>query len=349
MGENSQSRRHFLYLAGTGVLVSTAGCASQQDSSATEIASSTTSAETATQTATPTATATETATPEETTTETPQSSDGPGYIQDHWHGRLFFEINGELVDFDRSKYYLDNIEEENPETVYFHFHEDEDAHGPNEWSNEKKIITLAHGLNLFPEISYERSNRNHVIGYEGTTYHGGDDGTSISIYEGTGQIDPTAHQVAHNENYYVKITTQDSKRDVDPSHDAELGTLLFDINNIRLDFSQPKFLEDSTGAASFHFHEDQHPFLWYREGEVTLQAALNSLPGITYRQTSGGSHIIEYDGKESYSMTYDETNEEDELVIRQRTTDIDPTTYSPESGDIIWVYVHSQRAPENEH
>jgi hypothetical protein len=57
-------------------------------------------------------------------------SEAPGYIDYHWHGQLFFEIDGELVDFDRPKYYLDNIEQERPETVYFHFHDS--AHGPNE-------------------------------------------------------------------------------------------------------------------------------------------------------------------------------------------------------------------------
>lgn len=363
MTDRTSRRRRFLHLAGVGGIAWLTGCSDLRGAISPDGDGSPGPTGTAGPTATPTRTETaqnptETAegTPEGTSEETPGSdgdgtddSKGPGYKNNHWHGRLFFEVNGELVDFRQPKYYLENIEDDNLDAVYFHFHKEKDEHGPNEWSNEKQIITFARALDLLPGIEYERSSGAHVITYGGTTYDARRSGTSISIHNGTEPIDPTSHEVAHNDNYWVQIVTGDAKRNVSPAHGgATLGTLLFDINNVRVDFSRQKYLDG--GSESFHFHDDGHPYLWYEEGEVTLQEALNSLPGISYER-SGGNHVVEYHDEKNvaHSRRFDGGSSKHKILVRQRTTNVDPTSYQLAAGDIIWVYVHSELAPDNEH
>ena len=347
MDDRERTRRRFLAAAGTGITLGFAGCSGQTGSNPTD-----TTTPTPTTTPTATETATETAEPTETTespTETEES--GPGYKNDHWHGRLFFKVNGELVDFDQPKYYLENLESEQPETVYFHFHEDEDAHGPNEWSNEKQVVTFQRALNLLPGIGYERRSGEHVVTYEGTTYDARQGRTTISIKEGDETIDPASYEVQHADHYYVQVTTEDTKRSVEPTHGgADLGTLLFDMNNIRVDFSREKYLGPDVASEAFHFHDDAHPYMWYKEGSVTLAEALNALPGIGYSKRSG-NHVVEYrdEQRPDYSRTYDANRLEHEITIKQRTKEIDPERYEPRAGDIIWLYVKSSVIPENEH
>lgn len=360
MVDRARTRRRFLAAAGTGLLLGVAGCSSGPNDVATSTPTSSpseprsetsTATEAVSPTEEPTATTTETGAETQTETSTTTDEAGPGYKQDHWHGRLFFEVNGELVDFDRPKYYLDTLEADRPETVYFHFHEDADAHGPNEWSNEKRLITFQRALNLLPGIAYERRSGEHVITYEGTTYDGRESGTSISVKEGDERIDPTSYQVAHDDDYYVQIVSGDPKRNAEPAHEgADLGTLLFDMNNVRVDFSRERFLGPTAASEALHFHDDGHPYMWYREGPVTLAEALNALPGIEYAKESGG-HVITYDdeSRPAYSRTYDANRAAHDITIRQRTTPVDPPTYDLRPGDIIWVYVDSDSIPENEH
>lgn len=345
MSDRERTRRRVLASAGTGLALGLAGCFDQSGGTPTS-----TSSPTGTSTGTPTDTAAETQ--EGTPTE---DDEGPGYIQDHWHGRLFFEVNGELVDFDQPKYYLENIEDDRPETVYFHFHEDDDpkkpSHGPNEWSNEKQIVTFQRALNLLPGIGYEQKGGEHVVTYEGTTFDARQSGTSVSIKVGDEPMDPTGYEVQHGDNYYVQVVSEDATRSAEPSHGgADLGTLLFDMNNLRVDFSRDRFLGPEAGSEAFHFHDDGNPNMWYKEGAATLADALNALPGISYSKTSG-NHVIEYEDDEypSYSQTYDGNNQKNEITIRQRTTDVDPTSYEPSAGDVIWVYVKSGYIYENEH
>lgn len=344
MKDRVRSRRQFLKIAGTGVLLPLAGCSSIGSEPTTEPKTITTD---------PTTPTTESDTTEESTTEetTADNDEGPGYKDDHWHGRLFFEVNGELVDFRQSKYFLKNIDDENPDTVYFHFHDDPGAHGPNEWSNEKQIVTFQRALNLLPGISYEQQSGEHVVTYEGTTFDATQPGTSVSIHRGTETIDPTTYEVKHNDDFWVQAIDEDTARDVTPAHDgADLGTLVFDVNNLRVDFSQSNYLEANTENDPFHFHDDDHPGLWYAHEPVTLADAVNSLPGISYSQ-SGDSHAVTYEDDEhpDHSQSYDGNDSETEILIRQRTTDIDPTSYELQADDIIWIYVHSSHAPDNEH
>lgn len=337
MSDRTNTRRRFLTTAGTGLLLGLAGCSTQSDGAQ----SSTTTTRTA-------RTTTET---EPTTTTEAETPDGPGYKDYHWHGRLFFEVNGELVDFHQPKYYLENLEDQRPETVYFHFHKPPENHAPNEWSNEKQVITFQRALNLLPGIGYDQQSGKHLVTYDGTTYDARKPGTRISITEGDEPIDPTSYEVQHADNYYVQIVTQDAKRNVEPAHSgAELGTLLFDLNNLRVDFSREQFLGEDAGSAAFHFHDDGHPGMWYKEGAVTLDAALNSLLGIGYEQNAG-SHVLTYedDAHPEYSRTYDGSSDQHDVLIKQRTNPVDPTSYELQAGDVVWVYVDSEAIPANEH
>ncbi|WP_440008412.1 hypothetical protein [Halomicrococcus sp. SG-WS-1] len=321
-------------------LASLAGCAGLGDESNPSTTSRTTS-RTTTRTTTRTTERTTTETTEQTTTET-TSEEEPGYIDYHWHGQLFFDIDGELVDFDRPKYYLDNIEQQRPETVYFHFHDS--AHGPNEWSNEKEVVTFARGLNLLPGISYSKRGGDHVVEYEGTTYHGGQSGTEVSIHEGTENIDPTRHEVAHDDQYWVSVSTGDSSN----GGASRSGKMMFDVNNRRLDFSASKYRR--AGTKRFQFQDSDPPyFRWTSDGDpITLAEVFEQLPDITYRNDDG--HVVRYAGGGDHDGTYRERDRGTNIVVRQRATPVDPTSYELQDGDVIWVYVHApDKAPENEH
>jgi len=293
-------------------------------------------------TATPTETATASETPSEAESETETDDAGPGYIRDHWHGRLFFEIDGELVDFDRPKYYLDTIEDERPETVYFHFHDS--AHGPNEWSNEKRIVTFQRALNLLPGIGYEQRDGAHRVTYEGTTYDGSRTGTDVTVHRGTERIDPTTYEVRHDDNFWVRIRTASGS----PTETTvRSGLLVVDVNNRRLEFGPAA---RRAGSDRFEFRDDDEPYTWYSAGDpVTLERALATVPTLTYDQNGDGAHVVTYEADDALGGTYRETDDATQIIVRQRTTPVDPASYTLRDGDIIWVYVHTANAPDNEH
>lgn len=193
------------------------------------------------------------------TTETTREK--PGYKDYHWHGQLFFEIDGQVVDFTQSKYNLDNLEKKHPETVYFHFHKS--AHGPNEWSNEKRIVTFERGLNLLPDISYENSGGSHVIGYNGTTYHGERSGIDVTIREHTKDIDPTSYEIEHADQFWVSISTKSRSSG---TGGTQSGKIMFDINNRRLDFTASKY--QRAGTTQFQFKNSEPPYYGWRSQGV---------------------------------------------------------------------------------
>ncbi|WP_157525949.1 hypothetical protein [Halorientalis sp. IM1011] len=330
MTDRRASRRRVL--VGTGALLGLAGCTELSDSNASSTRSSPTeNAPTETDTA-------DTTTTSETDTET---EEGPGYKQYHWHGRLFFEIDGTLVDFDQPKYYLDNIEDERPETVYFHFHDG--AHGPNEWSNEKRIVTFQRALNLLPDIGYERRDGAHRITYDGTTYDGSRSGTDVSIHRGTERIDPTTYEVQHDDNFWISIQTETASGS---GTDERSGKLIVDVNNRRLDFGADA---RQAGSDRFEFRDDGQPYTWYSAGDpVTLEHALATVPNVSYEQRDG-SHVVSYESGGDHAGTYHETDDATQIIVRERTTPVDPTSYTLQDGDVVWVYVHTANAPDNEH
>ena len=290
-----------------------------------------------TETPTPTSTETETSTP--STTE--EDSDGPGYKKNHWHGRLFFEIDGEFVDFDQSKYYLDNIDDE--DAVYFHFHDS--AHGPNEWSNEKQIVTFQRALNLLPGIEYERQNGEHVLTYEDTTFDASDASTDISTHRGTEQIDPTTYEVQHDDNFWVDVRTEPRSGS---GGDERSGKFFVDLNNRRLDLKTESTQDSDSGR--FEFRDDGQPYTWYNSGgPVTLEYALGAIAGLTYERGGEDNHVITYKSDDEFGGTYRAANENTEILVRQRGNSVDPTSYELQDGDAIWVYVHTSNAPDNEH
>lgn len=349
MSNRQRTRRRILRTCTLGLGSLLAGCSSERQSDRQSATSQTPSTERTTVTTnTPTQSPTETDTPtspEEQTTEGDGQRDAPGYKDSHWHGRLFFEIDGELVNFDQSKYYLENIQEDTPETVYFHFHNDVEAHGPNEWSNEKKVITLGHALNLLPGIEYAETSNRPILTYDGTRYDARKSGTSITIKEGTESIDPSNYEVQHGDHYWVQITTGRSNTTSSTKEGTDTGTLLFDINNIRIDFSRSRYQSEKGVEKAFYFANDDHSYQWYKRGDVTLREALNAIPGVTY-SFSGGHHLT-FDDPER--PTYSQRYTPDEISIQRRWTPIESPDTLLQKGDIIWLYVKTDQAPENEH
>jgi hypothetical protein len=382
MTQRELTRRQIVQLLGTAVIGSTAGCTAieqfgQQETeppnpSPKTNPSSSTSVRERTQTATsPTRTSerptTQATTPEsstdpptpETPSETIQTTNPssepktdptatdtpsePGYKGYHWHGRLFFEINGDLVDFSQPIYYLKNLQQKRPETVYFHFHDS--AHAPNEWSNEKKTITFARGLDLLPTIEYARQGGSTMITYKGRTYRASRPGTSIDIYRGTDPINPTTYTVQHGDNFWVRIGTRGSRA---TASGTRTGKLLVDINNRRLTFTSKR--DRRAGTNRFEFRRDGNPYTWYSNGQpVTLAEALNTLPEITYERGRGGASVITYTTNDAYGGTYHETSNATTILTRQRWNDVDPQSYELQDGDLLWVYVETSQAPSNEH
>lgn len=282
-------------------------------------------------------------TPTETSSPTETEAEGPGYKENHWHGRLFLEIDGDLVDFAHPKYHLETIEDDRPEAVYFHFHET--AHGPNEWSNEKRIVTFERALNLLPGIRYHQRSGEHVVTYEGTTYDASRPSVTVSVHRGTERIDPPTYEVQHDDNFWVAVRTDDG---AESAAEERTGKLVVDVNNHRLDFgAEPYRL---AGSDRFEFRDDGNPYTWYNAGDpVTLAHALGTLPDVVYDQDSDGGHVITYEGDGQLGGTYHEAADATQIIVRQRTAPVDPTTYELRNGDIVWVYVHTSNAPDNEH
>lgn len=367
MTQRDVTRRRIIRLLGTATIGSIAGCAGGEQFSQQDTETSNRSTQ-ASPTATPltqsseqTATRTPTNSPtSETPTGTTQATeppateppaDGtttetrskPGYKDYHWHGRLFFEIDGDLVDFSQSKYYLKNLQQKRPETVYFHFHDS--LHGVNEWSNEKKTVTFARALNLLPTIKYARRGGSNVITYKGQTYRASRSGTSIDIYRGTDTINPQTYTVQHDDNFWVRIGTRKSRT---AASSTRSGTFIVAINNQRLTFTSKG--NRQIGTTRFGIRADGPPYTWYSNGEpVTLAEALNTLPEITYRRRRGGTSEITYTANNAYGRTYRETSDTTTILTRQRWTDVDPQSYELQDGDIMWVYIHTSQAPDNEH
>ncbi|MBX0325529.1 hypothetical protein EGH21_21115 [Halomicroarcula sp. F13] len=327
MNDKHPTRRRVLL--GAGTLAGLAGCTGLGAKESATSETETTQRE-----------ATDTPSPTETASPTSTEEDAPGYIEDHWHGRLFFEIDGDIVDFVKPKYYLDNIEDERPETVYFHFHES--AHAPNEWSNEKQVITFGRALNLLPGIEYTQRDGEHVVSYEGATYDGTNDGTDVSIHRGTERIDPTTYEVENGDNFWVSVRTADGSTD-----DSERsGQLVVDVNNRRLNEGGETFRGVDTDR--FEFRDDGERYRWYNTGDpVTVAEALGALPNVEYRQDSAGEHVFEYGVGGDYGGTYHDAADATKILVRQRATAVDPTTYELQDGDVIWVYVHTEKAPDN--
>lgn len=309
------SRRAFLSATATGLLGATTGCLSGQ-SPPNNGPSKTDSS----------------------TTTTNSINQQPGYIGNHWHGRLFLDIDGDLLQFHQPKYYLHNLEAENPDAVYFHFHKGQ--HGANEWSNEKRTVTLEQGLNLLPDINYNRYRDSHVISVNGTEYRGFDRGVSIDIYRDTEPVDPSEYTVQNRDHFWIKIRTNNT----DESRNRT-GRLVVDFNNLRKRYA-PQTLRD-TDTDRFEItatNDGRHR--WVNTGDtITFADALNAVPNLEYSFEDG--HALTNDARPDYSGTFTADSQATTLLFRQRMHAVDPREYELQDDDILWVYVHSKRLPDN--
>lgn len=349
------SRRRAISTLGAAVLFGSAGCSSLGENAQTTTtpSSSTSTSRRSTTRTRNTTRYTETTTPETTTTKGTQNESTsttetttnihqqPGYIDNHWHGRLSLGINGRLVNFYQPKYFLKNIEKAHPETVHFHFHKTQ--HGPNEWSNEKKVVTLAEALNLIPDITYKKSHGSNVLAVNGRTFHGGQGGTSIKIYRDTEPVDPPTYHVNNQDHFWIDIRTKPRS----PSQTPRTGTFILDLNNRRARFNTGTYVSSSNSQVSIDKLRKPGRHRWTSKGEpVTLGEFLSAIPRLDYAKKRGNDTLT-YSGGSTYSGTYNNESSKTTILFRQRMHDVDPASYTLRNGDIIWVYVHTKRLPDN--
>lgn len=195
----SHSRRQFLLASSSAAVVTLAGCSALGGQNDETTTSTTTNEESTTPTTTPDeeTTTTTTSTEETSTSSTDESMTSPGdQSGEHWHGTLIFEVDGERVNFEQSKY------EELDET--FHFASDGDRY---KWHNEQETVTLQYALNTLPDIEYRHEGQTHIITFRGTTYRSSDSGTSITTMRGETSIDPWAYTLRDGDEITVRINT----------------------------------------------------------------------------------------------------------------------------------------------
>jgi hypothetical protein len=119
-----------------------------------------------------------------------------GQSGEHWHGQLFFEVNGERINFEQSKY--EELDEK------FHFASDGDQY---KWHNEQDTVTLQYALNTLPDIEYQHEGQAHIITFRGTTYQSSDSDTSITTMRGETSIDPWIYTLRDGDVITVRIDT----------------------------------------------------------------------------------------------------------------------------------------------
>lgn len=133
----------------------------------------------------------------------------------------------------------------------------------------------------------------------------------------------------------------------DESDDGEVGDihahgrLYVAVDGERVDFSQPKYVEESDhpdGRAPhrFHFHAgDGEQYTWHMHDErPTLAEAMDALPDIAYE--NDGGHVVEVDG-ESYVDGEGGTT----ITYSQLDTEIDPQEHELQDQDVIYVTIES--------
>ena len=202
MKPTQTTRRRFLAAGGAAALFGLAGCTGDaQDSEDAETTADGTSTANATTTAertvegepTQTMDATETGT--ETESLTPHDT---GSV--HYHGFLTFEVNGEGVDYDETRFYQKNTGNPN-----FHFHETK---------NDKlthvhaKDLTVHYALNSLPGITVGNQSSVEIAD---RTYTTADADTTMSITVNNTPVDPRTYVLGEHDHIEVLIETSAEK------------------------------------------------------------------------------------------------------------------------------------------
>ena len=210
MKPTQTTRRRFLAVGGAAALFGLAGCtgdakdgqgtgttSDETSTTGAETSANTTNATTAERTVESEPTGTTDATGTETATESLTPHD-TGSV--HHHGFLTFEVNGERVDYDETRFF-----EKNTGNPNFHFHE---TKNDNLTHVHAKDLTVHYALNSLPGITVGKRSS---VKLAGRTYTTADADTTMSITVNNELVDPRTYVLGEHDHIEVLIETSAEK------------------------------------------------------------------------------------------------------------------------------------------
>ncbi|QLG60381.1 hypothetical protein [Halorarum salinum] len=123
--------------------------------------------------------------------------DTPGeYIkadQQHIHGPITFEVDGEEVDFSEDRY----------QSGHQHFHFEGGSGNP--WHAHSYSITLEWAMNTLEGIEVSENS----VTYDGTTYDGSDSDTTVTIEVNGESVDPSEYFLKDGDSVNIVVETEE--------------------------------------------------------------------------------------------------------------------------------------------
>lgn len=292
----STNRRLLTTLALVGLLVAAAGCAGLGGSqSATTTAATTTNGTTEATTTTTTSTTTTSTTAAATNTVA--------------NGQITVLIGGKQVPL-------------------------ADAKGPvsfddsvRTWSASKRGVTIAKAL-AEAGVNVTAS----TLSYDGTTYDGSANGTTVAVRVNGKAVDPTTTKLSGGDSVWVYVSSPNATVTppgtyIPENRDHEHGTISISVNGSKLDLSQQRFQSQSK-----YFHlESGNGVEWHAHSwSVTLGWGLKTLGFDVKNDTT-----VTYNG-----TTYRNGDSGTTVQVLVNGKQVDPSTYRLKDGDTIKVVLN---------
>lgn len=116
------------------------------------------------------------------------------------------------------------------------------------------------------------------------------------------------------------------------------GSIQIQIDNRTTDLSQARYQAEHASNSSHMFHLHEGDSKWYMEGSkrVTVGAALDYLPHISYRQ-SGNADVLTI-----ANTTYDERHDDTRIRFFVNRSTIKPTTYKLRDNDSLRIEISTR-------
>lgn len=135
----------------------------------------------------------------EVTTSADASRDAPPGGVDA-SGPIEILVDGERYDLTRDRFQSEHVEDE---ALAFHLHD-----GDGQWYSEgEERVTVGRGVDLLPEISYDRTDGYHRLQLPEATYDEREAGTELAFRVDDALVDPTAWDVVDGESLRVEVAT----------------------------------------------------------------------------------------------------------------------------------------------
>lgn len=115
-------------------------------------------------------------------------------------GPIGVYVDGERFDLTRDRFQSEHVDDE---ALAFHLHE-----GDERWYSEgDEHVTVGEGLDLLPDVAYDRADGYHRLELVDDVYDERDAGTEIAVRVDGELVDPTAYEVGDGESILVLVTT----------------------------------------------------------------------------------------------------------------------------------------------